>query len=74
MLWDTTSLTQEAFDDYILAPIKRYAELVQQLPASESHHHSYAGGSSPVRGASAMIVPELSPLSFSDSFVLSMSP
>ncbi|WP_110689402.1 MobH family relaxase [Salinicola endophyticus] len=44
MLWDTTSLTQEAFDDYILAPIQRYAELVQQLPASESHHHSYAGG------------------------------
>ncbi|QEA38689.1 relaxase [Pistricoccus aurantiacus] len=44
MLWDTTSLTQQVFDEYLLAPIKRYAELVQLLPASESHHHAYAGG------------------------------
>lgn len=44
MLWDTTSLTQQVFDEYLLAPIERYAELVQLLPASESHHHAYAGG------------------------------
>jgi hypothetical protein len=30
----------------IVAPAKmeRYAELVQQFPASESHHHAYLGG------------------------------
>lgn len=44
MLWDMTSLTQPVFDEYLLAPIERYAELVQLLPASESHHHAYAGG------------------------------
>lgn len=44
MLWDTTSLTKPVFDEYLLAPIERYAELVQLLPASESHHHAYAGG------------------------------
>lgn len=44
MLWDTTSLTQEVFDEYLLGPIQRYAELVQLLPASESHHHAYSGG------------------------------
>ena len=25
-------------------PLERYAELVQQFPASESHHHAYPGG------------------------------
>ncbi|XNS34105.1 TraI domain-containing protein [Halomonas cupida] len=44
MLWDTTSLTQPVFNEYLLTPIERYAELVQLLPASESHHHAYAGG------------------------------
>lgn len=44
MQWDTTSLTQPVFNEYLLAPIERYAELVQLLPASESHHHAYAGG------------------------------
>lgn len=44
MLWDTTSLTQSVFDEYLLGPIERYAELVQLFPASESHHHAYAGG------------------------------
>ncbi|MCK0766771.1 TraI domain-containing protein [Chromohalobacter beijerinckii] len=44
LLWDTTSLTRLVFDDYLLAPIQRYAELVQLLPASESHHHAYPGG------------------------------
>lgn len=44
LLWDTTSLTQPVFNEYLLAPIGRYAELVQLLPASESHHHAYPGG------------------------------
>ncbi|RCV85975.1 MobH family relaxase [Billgrantia montanilacus] len=43
-LWDLTSLTQPVFDDYVRLPLKRYAELVQLLPASENHHHAYAGG------------------------------
>ncbi|TDX30026.1 integrating conjugative element relaxase (TIGR03760 family) [Modicisalibacter xianhensis] len=43
-LWDTTSLTRPVFDAYLLAPIERYAEFVQLLPASESHHHAYPGG------------------------------
>ncbi|MEC9483075.1 MAG: MobH family relaxase, partial [Halomonas sp.] len=43
-LWDTTSLTRPVFDAYLLAPIERYAELVQLHPASESHHHAYPGG------------------------------
>ncbi|WIX33282.1 MobH family relaxase [Salinicola sp. JS01] len=44
ILWDTTSLTHSVFNEYLLAPIRRYAELVQLLPASESHHHAYPGG------------------------------
>ncbi|MGJ8517595.1 hypothetical protein LMG33810_001944 [Carnimonas sp. LMG 33810] len=44
VMWDLTSLTHDIFDRYIKAPIDRYAELVQALPASESHHHAYAGG------------------------------
>ena len=28
----------------IKKPIERYAEMVQLLPASESHHHSHLGG------------------------------
>lgn len=44
LLWDTTSLTRPVFDEYLLAPIQRYAELIQLLPASESHHHAYPGG------------------------------
>lgn len=43
-LWDLTSLTKPVFQDYIQRPMERYAELVQLLPASESHHHAYAGG------------------------------
>ncbi|OHZ01620.1 MobH family relaxase [Salinicola sp. MIT1003] len=44
LLWDTTSLTQGVFNEYLLAPVCHYAELVQLLPASESHHHAYSGG------------------------------
>src|SRR5690554_5607288 len=43
-LWDLTSMTRPVFDEYLLRPLERYAELVQLLPASENHHHAYAGG------------------------------
>lgn len=32
------------FATLYLAPLERYAELVQQFPASENHHHAYPGG------------------------------
>jgi integrating conjugative element relaxase (TIGR03760 family) len=32
------------FRDYYLAPLHHYARFVQQLPASEVHHHPHAGG------------------------------
>ncbi|MFK4136633.1 relaxase [Pseudomonas luteola] len=43
-IWQRTSLSKRQFEKLYLAPVSRYAELVQQLPASESHHHSYPGG------------------------------
>ena len=36
--------TARHFEKFYLAAMKRYARFVQQLPASESHHHAYAGG------------------------------
>jgi integrating conjugative element relaxase (TIGR03760 family) len=43
-IWQRTSLSRPQFDALYLAPIERYAELVQQFPASEAHHHAYLGG------------------------------
>ena len=43
-VWDLTSLTHESFELHVMDPIKRFAELVQLLPASENHHHAYHGG------------------------------
>ncbi|WP_191488082.1 MobH family relaxase [Pseudomonas sp. FEN] len=43
-IWKHTSLSHRQFADLYLHPIERYAELVQQLPASENHHHAYPGG------------------------------
>ncbi|NWD74499.1 TraI domain-containing protein [Pseudomonas gingeri] len=43
-IWQLASLSRQQFTDLYLAPIERYAELVQQLPASENHHHAYPGG------------------------------
>jgi len=43
-IWQRTSLSRPQFDTLYLAPLHRYAELVQQFPASESHHHAYPGG------------------------------
>ncbi|MCE8014381.1 MobH family relaxase [Billgrantia desiderata] len=43
-IWDVVSVSHDAYRVLMLQPLQRYANLVQQLPASESHHHSYAGG------------------------------
>ncbi|MFJ4346355.1 MobH family relaxase [Pseudomonas sp. NPDC089401] len=43
-IWQRTSLSRPQFDTLYLAPLHRYAALVQQLPASESHHHAHPGG------------------------------
>lgn len=43
-IWQRTSLSRAQFEKLYLDPIRRYAELVQLLPASESHHHAYLGG------------------------------
>lgn len=43
-IWQRTSLSRQQFTALYLGPLERYAELVQQLPASESHHHAYPGG------------------------------
>lgn len=43
-IWQRTSLSRPQFALLYLAPLKCYAELVQQFPASESHHHAYPGG------------------------------
>lgn len=43
-IWQRTSLSRQQFTVLYLGPLERYAELVQQFPASESHHHAYPGG------------------------------
>lgn len=43
-IWQRTSLSREQFDSLYRDPLGRYADLVQQLPASENHHHAYVGG------------------------------
>ncbi|WHS63222.1 MobH family relaxase [Pseudomonas sp. G2-4] len=43
-IWQYTALSHPQFSQLYLNPIHRYAELVQQLPASETHHHAYLGG------------------------------
>lgn len=43
-IWQRTSLSRKQLTSLYLAPLERYAELVQQFPASESHHHAYLGG------------------------------
>ncbi|PRB81558.1 MobH family relaxase [Pseudomonas sp. MYb185] len=44
VLYELCSIPRDTFDIYVKAPVERYAELVQLLPASETHHHSYPGG------------------------------
>lgn len=43
-IWQRTSLSRAQFAVFYRLPLERYAELVQQFPASESHHHAYPGG------------------------------
>ncbi|WP_070095671.1 MobH family relaxase [Pseudomonas sp. NBRC 111139] len=43
-IWQYTALSEPQFNQLYLDPIRRYAAYVQQLPASESHHHAYPGG------------------------------
>ncbi|MGR3807741.1 MobH family relaxase [Pasteurella testudinis] len=44
ILWQQVSMTRDMFTALYQKPIERYAEMVQLLPASESHHHSHLGG------------------------------
>ncbi|SMB85268.1 integrating conjugative element relaxase, PFL_4751 family [Pasteurella testudinis DSM 23072] len=44
VLWQQVSMTKKMFTTLYQKPIERYAEIVQLLPASESHHHSHLGG------------------------------
>ncbi|GFE79140.1 helicase [Steroidobacter agaridevorans] len=43
-IWQRTSLSRAQFASLYRAPIERYALLVQQFPASETHHHAHLGG------------------------------
>lgn len=44
IIWQRTSLSDTLFAELYQAPVFRFAELVQLLPASEYHHHSHPGG------------------------------
>lgn len=41
LIWQYTTVAKEIFQTLYIDPIERYATLVQQFPASDSHHHSY---------------------------------
>ncbi|MGH8289613.1 MAG: MobH family relaxase [Steroidobacteraceae bacterium] len=43
-IWQRTAVSRDQFARLYRAPLDRYAALVQQFPASESHHHAYPGG------------------------------
>lgn len=43
-IWQRTSMPRQQFSWLYRTPLERYAELVQQFPASETHHHAYSGG------------------------------
>lgn len=43
-IWQRASLSRQQFAELYRRPLERYAELVQQLPASENHHHVHPGG------------------------------
>lgn len=38
------SVTEKIWEQYYLSTIKEFCEIVQELPASEIHHHSNSGG------------------------------
>lgn len=43
-IWQLTAVSSSQFALLYRSPLERYAELVQLLPASQSHHHAYHGG------------------------------
>ena len=43
-IWQRTAVSPAQFATLYRAPLERYAELVQELPASQSHHHAHRGG------------------------------
>lgn len=43
-IWQRASLSKQQFEEIYQRPLANYAELVQQLPASENHHHAHPGG------------------------------
>ncbi|MCO3054622.1 relaxase, partial [Pseudomonas aeruginosa] len=43
-IWQRASLSKQQFEEIYRRPLANYAELVQQLPASENHHHAHPGG------------------------------
>lgn len=43
-IWQRASLSRQQFAELYRKPLERFAELVQQLPASENHHHAHLGG------------------------------
>lgn len=43
-IWQNVSMSPKMFELLYQTPINRYVEMVQLLPASESHHHSHLGG------------------------------
>ncbi|WP_220132134.1 TraI domain-containing protein [Citrobacter freundii] len=44
IIWQRTSLYGALFTELHQIPARQFAELVQQLPTSEYHHHSHPGG------------------------------
>lgn len=43
-IWQRTAVSPAQFSTLYRAPLERYAELVQEFPASQSHHHAHPGG------------------------------
>lgn len=43
-IWQRASLSCQQLVELYRRPLERYAELVQQLPAPENHHHAHLGG------------------------------
>jgi hypothetical protein len=43
-IWQRASPSRQQFQTLYRKPLHRYADLVQQLPASENHHHAHLGG------------------------------
>ncbi|WP_440209986.1 MobH family relaxase [Actinobacillus pleuropneumoniae] len=43
-IWQNVSMSPDMFNKLYQEPIEKYAEIVQLLPASESHHHAHTGG------------------------------